>query len=248
MKIHEHQAKTILRPYGVATPLGKAVTTAPEAREAADEIVRETGDETLVVKAQIHAGGRGKGRFLSDPELGGVRVVKGVEAARSMAEQMLGQVLVTHQTGPEGKRVGCVLIEQGAQIARELYVGMTLDRARGRVAIMASTEGGTEIEEVAARSPEKILRVLIDPQTGFYPHQARQLVYGLGLEGDVAKGATRFISALARAYHELDFSLAEINPLVVTAGGEVLALDAKVNLDSGALFRHKDLAALRDET
>ena len=248
MKIHEFQAKDILRRFGMAIPKGGPATTAAEAEAVAKEVIAETDSETLVVKAQIHAGGRGKGRFAGDPELGGVQVVQGALAAREMAARMLGQVLVTHQTGPEGKTVGRVLIEQGIDIANELYVGMVLDRAQGRVAIMASTEGGTEIEEVAAKTPEKILRAVIDPQFGFTPYLARQLVYGLGLEGATAKSATALIGALAKAYHELDFSLAEINPLVVTAGGDVLALDAKVNLDSNALFRHPDITALRDES
>ena len=248
MKIHEYQAKEILQTFGVAIPMGGAAVTASEAETVARMVIAETGHETLVVKAQIHAGGRGKGRFAADPELGGVQVVQGAAAARQMAERMLGQVLVTHQTGPEGKQVGRVLIEQGIDIATELYVGMVLDRAQGRVAIMASTEGGTEIEEVAAKTPEKIQRVIIDPRYGFTPYLARQLAYGLGLTGPAAKAASALIASLARAYQELDFSLAEINPLVVTTAGDVLALDAKVNLDSNALFRHPDIAALRDET
>ncbi len=248
MKIHEYQAKQILQSFGVAIPKGGAATTPAQAEAVAKDVIADTGSETLVVKAQIHAGGRGKGRFISDAELGGVQVVTGAAAARQMAERMLGQVLVTHQTGPEGKQVNQVLIEQGIDIANELYVGMTLDRAQGRVTIMASTEGGTEIEEVAAKTPEKILKSVIDPQFGFTPYLARQLVYGLGLEGNTAKAATAFVGALAKAYQELDFSLAEINPLVITGAGDVLALDAKLNLDSNALHRHKDLAALRDET
>jgi len=248
MKIHEFQAKEILRSFGVAIPKGGAAATGAEAEAVARGVIAETGSETVVVKAQIHAGGRGKGRFASDPDLGGVQVVQGAAAAGQMAERMIGEVLVTHQTGPEGKQVGRVLIEQGIDIARELYVGMVLDRAQGRVAIMASTEGGTEIEEVAARAPEKILRAIIDPCFGYTPYLARQLAYGLGLEGQTAKAATAFMGALARAYQDLDFSLAEINPLVITADGDVLALDAKVNLDSNAEFRHPDLAALRDES
>jgi succinyl-CoA synthetase beta subunit len=248
MKIHEFQAKEILQSFGVAIPKGGAAATGAEAEAVAKDVIAETGSETLVVKAQIHAGGRGKGRFSEDPELGGVQVVQGAAAARQMAERMLGKILVTHQTGPEGKQVGRVLVEQGINIATELYVGMVLDRAQGRVALMASTEGGTEIEVVADRSPEKILRAVIDPRFGFTPYLARQLTYGLGLEGKTAKAATAFMGALAKAYQELDFSLAEINPLVITADGEVLALDAKVNLDSNALYRHPDIAALRDET
>ncbi|MFH2010620.1 MAG: ADP-forming succinate--CoA ligase subunit beta [bacterium] len=248
MKIHEHQAKEILKSFGVAIPIGGAVTTADEAEATARSVIQQTGSEAVVVKAQIHAGGRGKGRFLEAPELGGVQVVQGAAAARDTAERMLGSTLVTHQTGPAGKQVNRVLIEQGIEIAAELYVGMVLDRAQSQVAIMASTEGGTEIEEVAARTPEKIHRALIDPRFGFTPFLARQLVYRLGLEGQTAKAATAFIGQLADAYVALDCSLAEINPLVITAGGDVLALDAKVNFDSNALFRHGDIAALRDET
>ncbi|MDY0003115.1 MAG: ADP-forming succinate--CoA ligase subunit beta [Polyangia bacterium] len=246
MKIHEYQAKEILRSFGVATPLGGPATTAGEAFSLGERIASETGSEVLVVKAQIHAGGRGKGRFLEDPSLGGVQVVKGAAAARDMAARMLGKTLRTHQTGPEGKQVSRILVEQGVEISRELYLGMVLDRAQARVTIMASTEGGTEIEEVAARTPEKILKRSIDPAIGFQPYLARELAYGLGLEEAPAKNAAAFMAALARAYEAIDASLAEINPLVVTRSGEVLALDAKVNLDDNALFRHAEHEALRD--
>jgi succinyl-CoA synthetase beta subunit len=246
MKIHEHQAKEILKGYGVAVPRGGKATTPEEAEAVATGLVAATGSETLVVKAQIHAGGRGKGRFQEDPELGGVKVVKGVAEASAMAARMLGKTLVTHQTGPAGKVVNRVLIEQGVAIARELYLGVTLDRSRQRLVIMASTEGGTEIETVAAEHPEKILKVEIDPAAGFWPYQGRTLAAGLGLKGSAATAAAGFIEALVRAYHAIDASLMEINPLVVTADGAVMALDAKVNLDDNGLFRHADLEALRD--
>src|SRR5690606_14610688 len=181
-----------------------------------------------VVKSQIHAGGRGKGRFKEHPELGGVQVVKGARAAHEIAEQMLGSTLVTIQTGPEGKKVQRLLIEQGMKIERELYLGVTLDRATGRVTVMASTEGGMEIEEVAAHTPEKILRETIDPAIGLAAFQARKLAFGLGLTGKVAHRATAFLMTLAAAYERLDAALLEVNPLVITADGEVLALDAKI--------------------
>jgi succinyl-CoA synthetase beta subunit len=260
MKIHEYQAKEILRSHGVAVPRGRAATSAEEAtRVAAELIVKsreqtggetggETGSETVVVKAQIHAGGRGKGRFAEHEDLGGVQVVKGAEEAGKVAGRMLGSTLLTHQTGSEGKQVNQVLVEQGVDIQRELYVGLVLDRAQGRVALMASTEGGTEIEEVAARTPEKILKRTAHPALGLYPYQARELAYGLGLEGQTAKNAAGFMVKLARAYTATDASLAEINPLVVTTGGEVLALDAKMNFDDNALYRQPDVAALRDRS
>jgi succinyl-CoA synthetase beta subunit len=192
-----------------------------------------------VVKAQIHAGGRGKA--------GGVKVVKSLADVKAAAEKMLGMTLVTHQTGPAGKEVKRVYIEEGCDIKRELYLGMLVDRATGRVTLMASTEGGMEIEEVAAHSPEKILKLAIDPATGIQAFHARKIAFGLGLEGAQVQTATKFILALSRAFHDLDASIIEINPLVVTGSGDVICLDAKVNFDDNALFRHKDIEELRDE-
>jgi succinyl-CoA synthetase beta subunit len=240
MKIHEYQAKEILRRYGVPVPKGKPALSADEAEGVARDLGRETGSDTVVVKAQIHAGGRGKG--------GGVKVVKNAAAAREAASAMLGRKLVTVQTGPEGKEVSRLLVEQGLDIAREIYLGMTLDRATGRVVVMASTEGGVEIEEVAKKTPEKILRETIDPVTGLGAWQARNLAFGLGLSGEEVKGFVALVSALSRAYQELDCSLVEINPLVVTKQGQVLALDAKINFDDNATYRHRELAELRDLT
>ncbi|GAB4283312.1 MAG: ADP-forming succinate--CoA ligase subunit beta [Deferrisomatales bacterium] len=236
MNIHEYQAKEVLKRYGVAVPRGIVATTPEEAEAAA----RELGTPVVVVKAQIHAGGRGKA--------GGVKVVRGPEEAREAAAALLGTKLVTHQTGPEGKEVLKVYVEEGCEIDRELYLGMVIDRATGFVTLMASTEGGMEIEEVAANTPEKILKQAVDPASGFMPFHARKLAYGLGLAGDTAKSATKFIAGLYRAFVDTDASLAEINPLMVTKDGQVMALDAKMNFDNNALFRHKDLEALRDET
>lgn len=214
----------------------------------ATRLVAETGSETLVVKAQIHAGGRGKGRLAEHPDVGGVQVVKGVAAAREAAARLLGGTLVTVQTGPAGQRVGRVLVEQGLDIARELYLGLVVDRDTRQVCVMASSEGGVEIEEVAARSPEKILKVWVDPAVGLMPFQARQLAYGLGLEGEVAKRAVPVLMGLAKVFEAEDASLAEINPLVVTAAGRVVALDAKINLDDNADFRHRERVDLRDRS
>jgi succinyl-CoA synthetase beta subunit len=233
MNIHEHQAKELLRRYGVAVPDGQACFTVDEAVAAAERL-----GFPCVVKAQIHAGGRGKA--------GGVKVVKDAAAARAAAQALLGQKLITHQTGPAGRVVRRLLVEQGCQIARELYFGMVVDRAVGRVVAMASTEGGVEIEEVAARSQEKILRETIDPAIGFAGFQARRLAFGLGLGKEQAGKAVGFFTALGRCFVDADCSLAEINPLVVTATGDVLALDAKISLDDNALFRHPDLRELRD--
>lgn len=235
MNIHEYQAKGLLSRFGVAVPRG-AVAYTPEEAEAA---ARELGGPVWVVKAQIHAGGRGKA--------GGVKVVKSLPEVRDTAAQMLGMTLVTHQTGPAGKEVKRVYIEEGCDIRRELYLGMLIDRATSRVTCMASTEGGTEIEEVAAKTPEKILKVGIDPATGIMPHHARRIAFGLGLEGPQVGAATKFITAMYKAFTELDASIVEINPLVVTGTGEVIALDAKMNFDDNALYRHKDVAELRDE-
>jgi succinyl-CoA synthetase beta subunit len=233
VNIHEFQAKAVLARYGVTVPAGKVATTPAEALAAA----RELGCP-CVVKAQIHAGGRGKA--------GGVKVVKDPEAAAAVAEKLLGQPLVTHQTGPGGRVVRRVLVEQGLAIARELYLGMVIDRGAGRIVVMASAEGGVEIEEIAARAPEKILREVVDPAIGLQAFQARRLAFGLGLPGKVAGKAVAFISALYRAFVECDASLAEINPLVITADEGVIALDAKMGFDDNSLFRHPELRELRD--
>ncbi len=234
MKIHEYQAKDILRKYGVAVPRGYLAATPLEAEGAA----RQLGGGICAVKAQIHAGGRGKG--------GGVKLARSPDEAGAHAEAMLGMMLKTPQTGPEGQRVNKVYVEEGCRIARELYLGMTLDREVGRVAIMASTEGGVDIEKVAHETPEKILRELIYPATGMLAFQARRLAFGLGLQGDSVNAFVRFATGLYNAYIATDASLAEINPLVVTVGGDVLALDAKMNFDDNALYRHPDIAAMRD--
>ena len=235
MNIHEYQAKQLLTKYGVAVPRGGVAYTADEAVEKAKEL----GGPVWVVKAQIHAGGRGKG--------GGVKVVKSLDAVRDTAKAMIGMILVTHQTGPQGKEVKRIYVEEGCDIARELYLSLLLDRVTSRVTVMASTEGGMDIEEVAAKTPEKILKVTIDPVTGLRPHHARQLAFGLGLEGNQVRSATKFLTAMYEAFIGLDASLVEINPMVVTGGGDVIALDAKMNFDDNALFRHKDIAELRDE-
>jgi succinyl-CoA synthetase beta subunit len=234
VKIHEYQAKEILRTWGVPVPRGILVSTALEAEGAA----RQLGGGTIVVKAQIHAGGRGKG--------GGVKLARSPEEVRALAEHMLGMMLKTPQTGPEGQEVRKVYIEEGCRIAREIYLGMTLDRESGRVTMMASSEGGVEIEEVAKSHPEKILKVAIDPVTGYLPFQARWLAYGLGLSGETVKSFAKFATSLYNAYVATDASLAEINPLVVTEAGRVLALDAKMNFDDNALYRHPAIAAMRD--
>jgi succinyl-CoA synthetase beta subunit len=246
MKIHEYQGKELLRGLGVPVPLSQVAFTAEEVRHAANELIRQTGNEVVVVKSQIHAGGRGKGRFKEHPELGGVKVVKGGDAAKAVAEQMLGSTLVTIQTGPEGKKVQRLLVEQGMKIVKELYVAATLDRDTGRVTFMASSEGGMDIEEVAHHHPEKILREAIDPGFGMRSFQARKLAYGLGLTGTVARQMEGFLLKLYKAYVELDCSMLEVNPLVITAEDQVLALDAKVNFDDNALYRHPQLEGLRD--
>jgi succinyl-CoA synthetase beta subunit len=236
MKIHEYQAKEILRGYGVAVPKGKLVNSAAEAVAAAKELMQ--GKPVSVVKAQIHAGGRGKG--------GGVKLAKSPEQAGELFTQIHGMQLVTHQTGPAGQKVRKVYIEEGCDIARELYLGVTLDRATGRNTFMASSEGGVEIEEVAAKHPEKILRASVDPVIGIAAFQARDLAFGLGLSGAAVNSFAKFANAMYNAYIATDASIVEINPLVVTKQGEVIALDAKINLDDNALYKHKDLAALRD--
>ncbi len=235
MKVHEHQGKEILRKFGVATPRGKAVFSVDEAVAAAEEL----GGPIWVVKAQIHAGGRGKG--------GGVKLARSIDEVREHAEAILGMTLVTHQTGPAGREVRRLYIEDGCDIARELYVGMLLDRENGRLVVMASTEGGMEIEKVAAETPEKIHKVWVDPAVGLGDYQCRQIAFALGLnEKTQLRSATRFFKALYNAYVEYDCSMAEINPLVVTGAGEVLALDAKINFDGNALYRHKDVVEMRD--
>jgi succinyl-CoA synthetase beta subunit len=245
MNIHEYQAKKLLAKYGVATLKGGVAYTPDEA----EHVAKELGGPVWVVKSQIHAGGRGKGKFKGrESEGGGVRVVKSVEAVRENTKQMLGHVLITHQTGPAGKEVKRVYIEEGCDIKRELYLGMLIDRATSRVTIMASTEGGMEIEEVAATHPEKILKVAIDPVMGFQQYHGREIAFGLGLEGKHVNTAVKFIGALYKAFVDLDCSIVEINPLVVTGAGEIIALDAKVNFDDNALFRHKDIEELRDES
>ncbi len=235
MNIHEYQAKALLARFGVPVPRGRVAFTPAEAEGAAQEL----GGPVWVVKAQIHAGGRGKG--------GGVKVVQSQGEVKATAARMIGMNLVTHQTGPQGKEVKRVYIEEGCDIARELYLSVLLDRATSFVTIMASTEGGMDIEEVAAKTPEKILKVSIDPATGLQPFHARKLAFGLGLEGTQVRSAVKFLQGVYKAYTELDASLVEINPLVVTGGGELIALDAKMNFDDNGLFRHKDIEDLRDE-
>jgi succinyl-CoA synthetase beta subunit len=233
VKIHEYQAKAILAQYGVPVPRGEMATTATEA----GEIARRLGG-TVVVKAQIHAGGRGKG--------GGVKVVKNADEAESVAKQMLGMQLVTHQTGPAGQKVGRVLIEQGLQIERELYFGLLIDRAAQCPVMMASRAGGMDIEEVAEKTPELIVREYIDPAVGVGGFQARKLAFGIGLSGPEVAKATKLIASLYDAFVATDASMIEINPLIVTASGDLLALDAKVTFDDNALFRHAPFKELRD--
>ena len=233
MNIHEYQAKAVLSKYGVAVPRGKVADTPQEA----EDIAKEFGT-AVVVKAQIHAGGRGKG--------GGVKFAKTHDEAREYAKQIIGMNLVTHQTGPQGKRVKRVLVEQAGKIKRELYLGMVIDRAVSRVVMMASTEGGMEIETVAAKTPEKILKEWVDPAVGLMPFQARKLAFGLGIPAELTGKAVKFMTALYSAFVDTDCSLAEINPLVLTEDGDIVALDAKMNFDGNGLFRHKDIQALRD--
>ena len=246
MNIHEYQGKALLRDYGVAVLDGAVAFTPEDAVAAAEKL----GGPVYVVKSQIHAGGRGAGHFVNDPERvtgGGVRVVKSVEAVEEAARFMLGNTLVTKQTGPEGKEVKRLYVEAGCDIARELYLSLLVDRATSRVTIVASTEGGMDIETVAEETPEKIMQVDIDPASGIQGHHARSIAFGLGLEGAQVKSATRFLMGLYKAFIDLDCAMVEINPLVVTGDGELLALDAKVGFDDNALFRHKALDELRDE-
>jgi succinyl-CoA synthetase beta subunit len=244
MNIHEYQAKELLRKYGVAVLDGHVAWTPDEAAAAAAKLP----GPVYVVKSQIHAGGRGAGRFADDPNgKGGVRIARSVEEVRAAAEAMIGHTLVTKQTGPAGRRVNRVYVEAGCDIARELYLSLLIDRATSRVTIMASTEGGMEIEEVAAHHPEKILRVAIDPAAGIWGFHGRRLAYALGLSGKQVGAFGRFVNAMYNAFVDLDCSIVEINPLVVTGAGEVVALDAKVSFDDNALFRHPELEKLRDE-
>ena len=245
MNIHEYQAKQLLSKYGVAVLKGGVAYTPEEAIQVAKEL----GGPVWVVKSQIHAGGRGKGKFKDDASgKGGVRVVKSVEDVGANTNQMLGKVLVTVQTGPAGKEVKRVYIEQGCDIRRELYLSLLIDRATSKVTIVASTEGGMEIEEVAHSHPEKIIKVAIDPVEGFQQYHGRQVAFGLGLEGKQVNTAVKFIGSLYKAFMDLDMSVVEINPLVVTGDDQLIALDAKVNFDDNALFRHKDVEELRDES
>ena len=237
MKVHEYQAKSILEQHGVAMLAGEVATTVEEAVAAAERMSAE-GADLFVVKAQIHAGGRGKG--------GGVKLARGLEEVARVADQILGMNLITHQTGPGGQLVRKVLVAKAVDIAQEYYLGITLDRSRSRHVIMASTEGGVEIEKVAEETPDKILKVWVDPGMGLQGFQARQLAYGLGLQGRQARQAAGLVMGLYRACTQVDASLLEINPLVLTKQGEVLAIDCKLNLDDNALFRHPDLEDLRD--
>jgi succinyl-CoA synthetase beta subunit len=243
MNIHEYQAKSLLKKYGVAVPRGSVAYTPEEARKVAQEL----GGPVWVVKSQIHAGGRGAGRFKDDPNgKGGVRVLKSLEDVEAGARAMLGHVLVTKQTGPDGKEVKRLYVEEGCDIKRELYLSMLLDRGTSRVTVVASTEGGMEIEEVAHKHPEKIVKVAIDPVQGLQGYHARQIAFGLKLEGKQVNAAAKFLTAMYKAFIELDASLVEVNPLVVTGAGEVLALDAKMNFDDNALYKHKEVEDLRD--
>jgi succinyl-CoA synthetase beta subunit len=244
MKIHEYQAKGILARYGVPVPRGE-VAFEPA---AAAEIARRLGTPVVAVKAQIHAGGRGKGRFKRNGGDGdrGIKLARSPEEAEKLARDMLGVTLVTHQTGPEGRVVGRVLIEEGLQMARELYLGLLLDRAAGKLVLMASAAGGMDIEDVAARTPEKIVRVHIEPGVGLVPFEARQIGFAIGLDGSQVSKFVKLATALYEAFVATDASLVEINPLVVTQAGDLIALDAKVNFDDNALYRHTDIRDLRD--
>jgi succinyl-CoA synthetase beta subunit len=244
MNIHEYQAKELLKGFGVAV-LGGEVAWTPEEAEAA---ARRLPGPITVIKSQIHAGGRGAGRFEGDPDgKGGVRLAKSPEEAREAAEAMIGKVLITKQTGVAGRQVRRVYVEAGCDIQRELYLSLLVDRATSRVTIMASTEGGMEIEEVAERHPEKIMREAEDPATGVSGFHARKLAFGLGLQGKQVQAFTKFVLAMYKAFTSLDCAIVEINPLVVTGGGDVVALDAKVSFDDNALYRHPELEKLRDE-
>lgn len=245
MNIHEYQAKQLLAKFGVAVPRGGVAYTPEEAEKVANDL----GGPVWVVKSQIHAGGRGAGRFKGNEQgAGGVRVVKSVADVKSNAGEMIGATLVTKQTGPAGKEVSRVYIEEGCDIKRELYLSLLVDRDTSRVTVMASTEGGMEIEEVAEATPEKIVTIAIDPVTGMQGFHARRIAFALDLEGDQIKSAVKFLMAMYKAFTDLDAAMVEVNPLVVTGAGDVIALDAKMGFDDNALFRHKDVAELRDET
>ena len=244
MNIHEYQAKQLLAGFGVAVPRGGVAYTPPEA----ESVAKDLGGPIWVVKSQIHAGGRGAGRFANNPDgAGGVRVVKSIDEVKESVSDMLGHVLVTKQTGTAGKEVKRVYIEEGCDIARELYLGILIDRPTSRITVMASTEGGMEIEEVAHNTPEKIITIPIDPVTGLQPHHGRRIAFALGLEGKQIGAAVKFLAAMYKAFIELDASMVEVNPLVITGAGEVIALDAKMNFDDNALFRHADVEEMRDE-
>src|SRR3990172_1461140 len=236
MNIHEYQAKELLSRYGVRVPRGKVAFTPAEAEEAAREFLKD--GSVCVVKAQIHAGGRGKA--------GGVKLAKTKDEATAFTAELLGKILVTHQTGAEGKEVKKVLVEEGCNIAKEYYLGVVVDRARQSVTLMASSEGGMEIEEVAAKSPEKILKVSVDPAVGLMPFQARNIAFSVGMDKGAVGKAVKLMTAFYNAFVDLDCSMAEINPLVVTKDGDVMALDAKISFDDNALFRHKDVEGMRD--
>ncbi|HEY7690171.1 MAG TPA: ADP-forming succinate--CoA ligase subunit beta [Dongiaceae bacterium] len=235
MNIHEYQAKSLMSRYGVAVPRGAVAYTAEEAEKAAQNL----GGSVWAVKAQIHAGGRGKG--------GGIKIAKSPSEVRELAKKMIGMTLVTKQTGPAGREVKRIYVESGCEIDRELYLSLLVDRATARVTLMASTEGGMDIEEVAATQPDKIIKVSVDPASGLMPEHSRRIAFGLGLKGGAVASAAKLVSALYKAFIDLDASLVEINPLVLTKGGEVLVLDAKMNFDDNALFRQKDVLELRDE-
>jgi succinyl-CoA synthetase beta subunit len=236
MNLHEYQAKSLFNSYGIPVPTGQVAASPSEARTAAQEL----GGKLWVVKAQAHTGGRGKA--------GGVLLARNLDEVEQAARAVIGMTLVTHQTGPQGLPVHTVLVEQGSEIDRELYLGALLDRAQSRVVFMASSAGGMNIEEVAAETPEKILTTVVNPATGMLPYQCRKLAFGLGLKGDQIKAFSKIMMALYRLYTEKDVSLIEINPLIVTTQGELVALDAKINLDSNALYRHQELVAMRDYT
>ena len=245
MNIHEHQAKAVLAEFGVPVPRGFPAFTVKDAVKAAKDL---KGTKVFVVKSQIHAGGRGKGKFEGLPATakGGVRVVASVDDVKKNAEEMLGRVLVTHQTGPKGKQVNRLYIEEGANIARELYLSLLVDRETSHVAVVASTEGGMDIEDVAHSTPEKIVTFPIDPATGVFPHHGRHLAKALKLEGDLAKQGAKLLSQLYAAFVAKDMAMLEINPLIVTGEGQLRVLDAKVSFDDNALYRHEDIRALRD--
>ena len=257
MKIHEYQAKELMSKRGIAVPEGRVATSVDEAVAAVRPLIESSGNKVVVVKSQIHAGGRGKGTFKEHSDTAGVNVVTaglegGIKAAeeavRELAKKMLGSTLVTVQTGEEGKQVNRLYIEQGIDIETEMYLSIVLDRAQAQNIVMASTEGGVEIEEVAEKSPEKILRETIDPAVGLTDFQARRLAFGLGLEDSAFKSGVKFFKSLAKAAVELDTDLVEINPLVVTKQGQVMALDGKMSIDNNALGRHKELQEYRDRS